>query len=216
MIPEKSRRVYKRKKIKTEHLKDYGIINLYRMIISYIYISDTEWQYCQSMLSSSFFLKKSMLLNENDDCDKIFFVVSGLLRIYFADEKGEEKTFHFCLENTFATDYESFLKNVPSNHSIQAMEDTVVIVISREMLHNFYNTVRYGEKLGRLITQEYFFIINDKIKALYTNSPKERYVSMNRHFPNLFQRVPQYYIASYLNITPVHLSRLKYTLRKDA
>ncbi len=197
-----------------EILKNNGIDTIYQLILRYVAISDDEWKYCQSKFSSSYFPKKTMLLDQNQVCDKIFFIASGLLRIYFSDERGEEKTFHFCMENTFATDYESFLKNIPSNFSIQALENSVVIIVTHEMLQSLYVTLRDGEKLGRLITEDYFFMLNEKIKAFYMHSPMERYKAMNIQFPGLMQRVPQYYIASYLNISPVHLSRLKYTLKK--
>lgn len=142
-------------------------------------------------------------------CKEVYFVNKGLLRIYFLDANGEERTFHFSIENTFAADYESLLKQLPSSYTIQAMEDTEVVIMSYEMLHSGYTILRNGEKLGRLLTEEYFFIFSDKIKAIYTQTPLERYNTLKTKFPSIFQRVPQHYIASYLNITPVHLSRLK-------
>ncbi len=102
------------------------------------------------------------------------------------------------------------MKGIPSSFSIQAMEDTDVLVISFEMLQNIYRVLQHGEKLGRRITEEYFFLVNDKIKAIYVNAPLVRYRDMDKRFPKIHQRVPQHCIASYLNITPVHLSRLKY------
>lgn len=191
-------------------LENNGIFALYQLITEYIDISDSELEYCLSMLSYEVYKKKDILLKEGEVCSKIYFVAKGLLRIYFIDDKDEEKTFHFCLENTFGTDYESFLKGIPSSFSIQAMEDTDVLVISFEMLQNIYRELRHGEKLGRRITEEYFFLVNDKIKALYVNAPLVRYRDMDKRFPKIHQRVPQHCIASYLNITPVHLSRLKY------
>ncbi len=191
-------------------LENNGIFALYQLITEYIDISDSELEYCLSMLSYEVYKKKDILLKEGEICSKIYFVAKGLLRIYFIDDKDEEKTFHFCLENTFGTDYESFLKGIPSSFSIQAMEDTDVLVISFEMLQNIYRELQYGEKLGRRITEEYFFLVNDKIKAIYVNAPLVRYRDMDKRFPKIHQRVPQHCIASYLNITPVHLSRLKY------
>lgn len=77
------------------------------------------------------------------------------------------------------------------------------------MLNEGYEKLRYGEKLGRLLAEEYFFIFNEKIQSIYTQTPIERYNSLNKKFSNILQRVTQHHIASYLNITPVHLSRLK-------
>lgn len=77
------------------------------------------------------------------------------------------------------------------------------------MLQKGYTKLRYGEKLGRLLVEDYFFIFSDKIQSIYTQSPLERYNNLTSRFPNIFQRVPQHLIASYLNISSVHLSRLK-------
>ncbi|HZH68245.1 MAG TPA: hypothetical protein VFD65_03520 [Chitinophagales bacterium] len=131
------------------------------------------------------------------------------IKSVFLDNEGEEKTFHFSFQNTFSADYESFLKKIPANYSIQALEDTTVVLMSFEMLHDGYQNLRHGERLGRLLAEEYFFIFNDKIQAIYTQSPLERYNHLTEKFPDILQRIPQHYIASYLNISSVHLSRLK-------
>jgi CRP-like cAMP-binding protein len=158
----------------------------------------------------------SKSISEKDDassegtiCKEVFFVNSGLLRIYFVDNNGEEKTFHFALEKIFATDYKSFLKEIPSNYSVQAMEDTEVLILPFEMVQNGYSSLRIGEKLGKRIAEDYFCMFNDKIQAMYTQTPLERYNSLTASFPTIFQRVPQHLIASYLNISSVHLCRLK-------
>jgi len=155
------------------------------------------------------FKKRELLLSQGSICRDIFFVVEGLLRVFFVDNEGEEKTFHFSFENSFSADYESFLKKIPANYSIQALEDTTVVLMSFDMLHGGYKILENGEKLGRLLAEEYFFIFNDKIQAIYTQSPLERYNNLTQRFPDILQRIPQHYIASYLNISSVHLSRLK-------
>ncbi|MBF4471360.1 MULTISPECIES: Crp/Fnr family transcriptional regulator [Flavobacterium] len=186
-----------------------NIDTIRRLILKYIEIDDLEWLYCSSLFSIEYINKKDVLLLQGSTCRNVYFVISGLLRIYFVNYKGEEKTFHFSIENTFAADYESFLKDIPSSFAIQALEDTIVMKITLEKLEDFYKKVRNGEKLGRLIAEDYFFIVSDKIKAIYTQTPIERYNAMNAKFPKILQRIPQHYIASYLNISSVHLSRLK-------
>lgn len=186
-----------------------NIENIHRVISSYIEINDAEWTNYSSMFRIKTFKKKEIILNAGTVCREVLFVDSGLLRIYFADKEGNEKTFHFSQENSFATDYESFLNRTPSNYSIQAMENSTVILMSYEMLHSGYKTLRFGEKLGRKLAEDYFFMLSDKIQSIYTQSPMERYNNMNEKFPKILQRVPQHYIASYLNVSSVHLSRLK-------
>jgi CRP-like cAMP-binding protein len=183
--------------------------NIHQVISTYIDMNEAEWTLYSSMLGTKEFKKKDILLREGSACREVFFVNSGLLRVFFVDNEGEEKTFHFAPENTFATDYKSFLKEVPSNYSIQALEDTQVLIMSLEMVMAGYDKLRNGEKLGRLLAEDHFFLFNDKIQALYTQTPLKRYENLTTSFPNIYQRVPQHLIASFLNISSVHLSRLK-------
>jgi CRP-like cAMP-binding protein len=182
--------------------------NIHKVISTYIEIGNEEWARYSSMLEVKEVKKKSIILSEGSICREVFFINKGLLRIFFVDNNGEEKTFHFALEKTFATDYKSFLKEIPSNYSIQAMEDTQVLVMSLDMILGGYKTLTNGEKLGRLLAEDYFFMFNDKIHAMYTQTPLARYNDLTSSFPKIFQRVPQHLIASYLNISSVHLSRL--------
>ena len=89
------------------------------------------------------------------------------------------------------------------------MEDTKVAVMPRNAIEWGYSHLREGEKLGRLIAEYYFVYLDTRIQHLYTLSPIERYNLMGEIFPNIHNRVPQHMIASYLGITPIHLSRIK-------
>ncbi len=177
-------------------------------IKSLIDINDKEWSYYSSLFTTKNYTKKEILLQPNNVCDNIFFINKGLLRIFFMDKNGNESTFYFSQENDFAVDYESFLNRTPSNYTIEAMEDTQVVHMSYKMVIDGYKKLRNGEKLGRLLAEKYFIIFSRKIQNIYTKTPYERYKLMNTQFPNIRQRVSQHYIASYLNISSVHLSRL--------
>ncbi len=177
-------------------------------INSLIEMNEEEWTYYSAMFRVKEFKKKEILLEVNDICSNIFFVNKGLLRIYFIEKNGDESTIYFSQENDFAVDYDSFLNQTPSNYTIEAMEDSQVVFMSNKMVVEGYNKLRNGEKLGRLLAEKYFLIFSKKIQNIYTKTPFERYLLMNEQFPNIRQRVPQHYIASYLNISSVHLSRL--------
>lgn len=177
-------------------------------IQSLIEINNEEWGSYSAMFSVKNYNKKELLLQSGKICNYIYFINKGLLRIYFEDKNGNESTFYFSQENDFAVDYESFLNRTPSNYTIEAMEDTQVVRMSYKMIIDGYQKLRYGEKLGRLLAEKYFVIFSRKIQNIYTKTPFERYQLMNIQFPNIRQRVPQHFIASYLNISSVHLSRL--------
>lgn len=141
--------------------------------------------------------------------DEIFFIADGIVRIVITDNDGTEHSIHFALENQFIADYAAFILKQPSTYTLEALEETQVVSLPRAAIEWGYQNLRQGDKLGRLIAEFYFIYQDNRIKNLYARTPKERYDSITDIFPNLHNRVPQHMIASYLGVTPVHLSRLK-------
>lgn len=141
--------------------------------------------------------------------NEIYFINRGLIRILVIDNEGIEHTTHFALENQFIADYSSFIQKQPSFYTLQAVEETEVVVLPRSSVEWGYKHLKEGQKLGRLIAEFYFIYKDERIKNLYAKTPKQRYDDISSVFPNIHNRVPQHMIASYLGITPVHLSRLK-------
>lgn len=131
------------------------------------------------------------------------------MRVIVHDNDGAEHSIHFALENQFIADYSSFIQRQPSLYTLQALEETEVVVMPRSVVEWGYQHLKEGEKLGRLIAEFYFIYQDNRIKNTYARTPKERYDTITEVFPNIHNRVPQHMIASYLGITPVHLSRLK-------
>lgn len=141
--------------------------------------------------------------------NEIYFINHGILRVIVTDREGTEHTIHFALENQFIADYSSFIQQQPSLYTLQALEDMEVVVLPRAAIDWGYKNLTQGDKLGRLVAEYYFIYQDNRIKNLYARTPKERYDAIEEVFPNIHNRVPQHMIASYLGITPVHLSRLK-------
>lgn len=101
------------------------------------------------------------------------------------------------------------MQKQPSLYSLQTLEETQVVVLPRSAIEWGYKNLMEGQKMGRLIAEFYFIYQDDRIKNTYARTPKQRYDNIEDVFPNIHNRVPQHMIASYLGITPVHLSRLK-------
>lgn len=141
--------------------------------------------------------------------DEVFFILKGLIRVTITDTEGVIHTIHFAIEYQFIADYSNFILRHPSQYTLEAVEDTQVIVLPRQAIEWGYGQTRQGDRLGRLIAEFYFIYHDHRIKNLYARTPKERYDTITQVFPNIHNRVPQHMIASYLGITPVHLSRLK-------
>jgi signal-transduction protein with cAMP-binding, CBS, and nucleotidyltransferase domain len=141
--------------------------------------------------------------------NEVFFINSGIIRVTVTDNDGVEHTVHFALENQFIADYSCFIMKQPSVYTLQALENTETVILPRSAVEWGYKNLQQGDKLGRLIAEFYFIYQDNRIRNLYARTPKERYDNITEVFPDIHNRVPQHMIASYLGITPVHLSRLK-------
>jgi len=155
------------------------------------------------------FKRQETVSRPNAIPNEIYFINKGLIRVIVTDNEGTEHTIHFALENKFIADYSCFMLKQRSLYTLQALEETEVMVLPRSAIDWGYKKLNEGQKLGRLIAEFYFIYQDNRIKNMYARTPKERYDSITDVFPNLHNRVPQHMIASYLGITPVHLSRLK-------
>ncbi len=153
--------------------------------------------------------KNEILSTENIVPNDIFFINKGIIRVLVTDLEGNEHTIHFAMEEEFITDYSNFILAQPSFYKLQALEDIEVIVLPRISIEWGYKHLNEGQKMGRLIAEYYFIYQDNRIKNFYVRTPKQRYDLISKIFPNIHNRVPQHMIASYLGITPIHLSRLK-------
>lgn len=160
--------------------------------------------------------KKTILNAPGTICHEILFINRGILREMVVDHLGVERTTHFALENQFIAEYASFLQQSPTVYTLQALEDCELVVLPRKSIEWGYANLKEGDKMGRLIAEFYFIYLDKRIKSQYTHTPKARYDAISQTFPNIHNRVPQHMIASYLGISPVHLSRLKRTDRPES
>jgi CRP-like cAMP-binding protein len=174
-----------------------------------IRISDGELDEFLSRVSEKTYRRSEILGRPGQVPHHVFFIVKGLVRVTVTDNEGVEHTIHFAMENQFIADYSSYILQQPSLYTLQALEETETIMLPREAIEWGYRHLEEGQKLGRLIAEFYFIYQDNRIKNLYARTPKERYDGITDVFPNIHNRVPQHMIASYLGITPVHLSRLK-------
>jgi CRP-like cAMP-binding protein len=172
-------------------------------------ISEDEFRLLSEQAFRKSFKRNSILSAAGSIPPDIYFIERGLIRVLIMDNEGAEHTVHFALENQFISDYSNFILKTPSFYSLQAIEDTEVIILPRSAIEWGYDNLKEGQKLGRLIAEYYFIYQDQRIKNLYARTPRERYDSIDEVFPNIHNRVPQHMIASYLGMTPVHLSRLK-------
>jgi CRP-like cAMP-binding protein len=181
------------------------LIDSIRQIIS---VSDDEAQLLQQLFTEKHIKKGEHFLTEGQVCRSVAMIKSGLVRYYINDD-GNEDTYSFGSEGDFVCDYESFLPQVSSNKNIQALEHTSLYVISHDGLQQLYKGLKEGERLGRLAIEQVFVNTIQQLSSFYNDSPEIRYQRFLKTFSAISQRVPQYYIASYVGIKPQSLSRIR-------
>ena len=151
---------------------------------------------------------KTILLKEGKVAEKLYLIRKGCLRLFFYNE-GKDITFQFFFEGDFVASFDSLYKRTPSLFYLESIEPTELTVIRREDFYNLINNnlsfrQLYEEKLiDRFHAYQQLFL--SRIK----NTPQQRYEELLKEHPNIIQRIPQHYIASYLGITPVSLSRIR-------
>ena len=177
-------------------------------IRKYIPLSEVDEEIIGRLFHEKSFRKGDHLLRAGSVCRYVIFIESGLVR-YYINQDGEEKTNYFNKEGEFVCDYISFLPQSPSRVNIQALEDTVVWVINHHDLQQLYMEVSHGERFGRLAIERVFVQLVGQIASMYTDAPEMRYTSFTASYPDLVQRIPQYYIASYVGVKPQSLSRIR-------
>jgi CRP-like cAMP-binding protein len=152
--------------------------------------------------------KGAFFLQPGEVSRKMGFVWQGVVH-YFEPGDGQRLTYSFGREQEFIGDYESFFSAQPATHGIQALEETHLLSISYDNLQRLYREVREGERLGRLVAEAGFRELVCQLTSFYTDSPAQRYARFVSTYPELLQRLPQYYIASYVGVQPQSLSRIR-------
>ncbi len=152
--------------------------------------------------------KGDYFIREGQISRKVGFIVSGSMLCSY-NKNGEQIIDEFSLDKEFITDYFSFLTNSPAGKDVKCLENTQLEVISYDDMQELYSQNPIFEKVGRLMAEALFMNWQQKAKSLMLDNAEERYVKLINKRPDLPQRVPQYLIASYLNIKPETLSRIR-------
>lgn len=175
--------------------------------------SDEELNFVMNYFEPKSFKKKSIIIDLGKVSDEIFFITKGCTRL-FCEKDGEDLTTYFFTENMFAGSYDSFLSRKPTIVAMEALEDTEVLALSHQNLEELYQVFPKMNEFVRKSIEQRFVLLHDLFTSYLLNSPEERYLNLINERPDLLQRVPQHYIASFLGVTRVSLSRIRNRILK--
>lgn len=182
--------------------------HLIHLLSNFIDLNEKEKSFIEDNLPVLEFNKGDFLLEQGDVSKSFYFIVSGSVRLYY-DVELEEKTAFFYFENEFVSSYESFTQQLPAKHNFQCMESTTVIEISVENVEVMLREFRSFEFLARTIMEQELAMYQNIVSTFILKSPEERYLDLLTNRPEMINRIPQYYLATYIGVRPESLSRIR-------
>ena len=174
----------------------------------YTSLNDEEIKSIENAVEKRVFNKNEIIFTEGRISDEIYFVTKGCVRLFYNVE-GNDKTAFFYTEGKFICAGESYTFNIPAIENYQAIEHTELYVFTKATNELLLKEVPKFEVIARIATENELITCQKVIASFVTKSPEERYLDLLETQRELFQRVPQQYIASFLGVSPETLSRIK-------
>lgn len=171
-------------------------------------LSAEAWAYCTGKFTIRQLKKGEWLVREGEVCRYVSYINKGMLCVYRVSE-GNKMVGGFFAEDTYISEYTSFLTQQPATMFIEALEDTEVVDLRFEDMQEAYRQFKVLERFGRLMAEHLFKQLDARVYSLHSLTAEQRYLHLLENTPSIFQRVSQYLIASYLGVTPEALSRIR-------
>lgn len=179
-----------------------------RLIDYYAPLDNEEIEFLREEIPVRTYLKNEFLLQEGQVCRTIFFVLKGCVRLFY-NVNGVDKTAFFYTEGRFICAGESYTFGTPARENLQAVEEVELMFFEKDLLDKLLRRSSKFEVMARIATEDELLAYQRMIASFVTKNAEERYVELIANQGDLFLRVPQQYIASYLGISPETLSRIK-------
>ncbi|MEM6806017.1 MAG: Crp/Fnr family transcriptional regulator [Bacteroidota bacterium] len=188
---------------------------LLRNIGKHVAFTEEENALISSLVKVRQLKRKEFLLQQGQLCSSIYFVNRGSIRCYFESKDQRPCTLMFAFEDWWITDMRCFIKQLPSDTHIQALEASEVVVISKSAFDHLFEEMPKFERVFRILMQNAYIREQSRMLEHLTCSAEERYRKYIAKYPRIEQLISQKHIASYLGITPEFLSYTKKKAKKE-
>lgn len=188
-----------------DHYKD----TLKSLLTELIPISDTSLDIFLNGLKIRKFDKGEVILGLGQVERYLSIVIEGITRHYIIKENDDEVSFDFSFQGDFNSSYASFIQQSPSQFTIESIKPTILASFSHDYLTSLYEKYPASNLFGRVAVEQYFIFREQREISLLTQNASERYEMLIQKYPEYINEVPLKYLASYLNIQPESLSRIR-------
>jgi len=172
-------------------------------------LTEEEIDSYMSLLVRKSIAKKDHFLMAGDVSTAVAYVNKGCLRRYILDSHAKETILNFALEDYWIGDLESLITQKPTIYYVQALEESELLLLSRKNLFRANEELPKFKKFHDDKVQRNHYYALKRLSIAKSATPEEKYLLLMKEQPQLFQRIPLHYIASYLGIEPESLSRLR-------
>jgi CRP-like cAMP-binding protein len=163
----------------------------------------TEHFKLREFAKGDFFLKEGKVSNE------YLFLESGYMRAFLFDTEGNEVTVNFYSSNTVVFEVSSFFQRVPTQENIQSLTDCIGWAVTFEELNMLFHSLPEFREFGRAMLVKGFVSLKIRTLSMINKTAEQRYASLLKSNPEIFQNAPLKFIASYLGLTDTSLSRIR-------
>ena len=177
-------------------------------IAKHISLTKEQENYFLSLLKNKKVRKKLFLSQEGDISKGPFFVTKGILRSYTVDKNGFEHVLQFAPPGWWIADVYSLITQQPGSLSIDAVEDSDVLLLPKQELDKLYNEIPAFERFFRILAENALVTFQQRLIDNLSLTAKERYANFCKRYPLLIERLPQKQVASYIGVTPEFLSKM--------
>jgi CRP/FNR family transcriptional regulator, anaerobic regulatory protein len=174
----------------------------------HIVLTFEEEQHFIALLRQKRLRKRQYLLQEGEVSRQLAFVLSGCLRAYSIDNNGTEHILQFAPAEWWITDMQSLLTQQPATLSIDALEDTDMLLLQKTDQERLYESIPKFERFFRILAEKALVSSRQRLTDTMTLTAAERYQSFCRYYPSLIERLSQKQIAAYIGVTPEFLSKM--------
>ena len=193
-------------------MKDTPLIDYFNNLLP---LNDEEKAFVEEVFKERRVKRRQFILQEGDISKFNTFVVEGCFRMYKVDENGKEHNLQFAIENWWIGDIQSFFTNEPSKLYIEAMENSIVLQIKKEDQFKLFVDYPKFNRIFRVLAENAMVSLQRRVLQNISSSAEERYLDFLERYPQLFNRISNIQIASYLGVTPEFLSTIRKKITKS-
>jgi len=153
--------------------------------------------------------KKQLLIQPGFVAKYRIYVLKGAFHSYVIDDKGNQHTIQFAVDDWWISDYNSYIHQTPATQFVEALENSIILQIDHQAEQQLKDSNLELATLFRLMAEHTAAYLARRIVSNLTQNAEERYNEFVARYPKVMQRLPQYALASYLNMTREFLSKIR-------